>query len=322
VTAEPIARVVADLRAGRVRHVVADPRLNEIALKRATTATVVDATAIYDALVLKDEVWVYEDHPCIAPPWESAAVCYVNEHGNCIVMQVTAGAVDIADGGAGSDTLALVGVVDGDGVVVVDLSSLIDQVTDIGTVDSELLVQKNFEHLDASGLGSSVNATGSGGANIMIGSDGADQLTGNAGNDTLEGGADDDTLNGGVGNDTFLFGLGDGQDLVQDTSGSADKMLFDGGIDPLDLVISRQANDLRLAIHGSSDQITVQNWYASSINRTETIQAGNGEILLSAQVDQLIQAMAGFTQLTGLTWDQAIDQQPQEVQTILAANWQ
>ena len=89
-TAEPIARVVADLRAGRVRHVVADPRLNELALKRATTATVVDATAVYDALVLKDEVWVYEDHPNIAPPWESAAVCYVNEHGNVIVMQVTA----------------------------------------------------------------------------------------------------------------------------------------------------------------------------------------------------------------------------------------
>ncbi len=99
-------------------------------------------------------------------------------------------------------------------------------------------------------------------------------------------------------------------------------MLFDGGINPLDLVISRQANDLRLAIHGSSDQITVQNWYASSINRTETIQAGNGQTLLSTQVDQLIQAMAGFTQQSGLTWDQAIDQQPQQVQTILAANWQ
>jgi hypothetical protein len=44
--------------------------------------------------------------------------------------------------------------------------------------------------------------------------------------------------------------------------------------------------------------------------------------LLSTQVDQLIQAMAGFTQQTGLTWDQAIDQQPQEVQAVLAASWQ
>lgn len=57
-------------------------------------------------------------------------------------------------------------------------------------------------------------------------------------------------------------------------------------------------------------------------NRVETIQAGDGEILLSTQVDQLIQAMAGFTQQTGLTWDQAIDQRPEDVQAVLAASWQ
>ena len=94
------------------------------------------------------------------------------------------------------------------------------------------------------------------------------------------------------------------------------------GINPLDLVISRQANNLRLSIHGSTDHVMIQNWYASSANRTETIQAGNGQALLSTQVDQLIQAMAGFTAQTGLTWDQAIDQRPQDVQTVLAASWQ
>ena len=117
-----------------------------------------------------------------------------------------------------------------------------------------------------------------------------------------------DTVNGGAGNDTYLIGRGDGQDLVQDNSGTLDKLLYDAGINPLDLVISRQANNLRVAIHSSSDQITVQNWYAGTTHRTETIQAGNGQTLLSTQVEQLIQAMAGFTQQTGLTWDQAIDQ--------------
>jgi hypothetical protein len=109
---------------------------------------------------------------------------------------------------------------------------------------------------------------------------------------------------------------------VQDSGGTADKIQYDSGIDPLDLVISRQANDLRLSIHGSTDYVTVQNWYTSSANRTETIQAGNGEVLLSTQVDQLIQAMAAFTQQTGLTWDQAIDQQPAQAQAIVAASWQ
>jgi hypothetical protein len=66
----------------------------------------------------------------------------------------------------------------------------------------------------------------------------------------------------------------------------------------------------------------IQNWYTSSANRTETIQAGNGQTLLSTQVEQLIQAMAAFSANNGgITWDQAIDQQPAEVQTIVAASW-
>jgi trimeric autotransporter adhesin len=230
-----------------------------------------------------------------------------------ITMLVTAGNVDTIDAGDDTDTLVLSGVVPGNHMVVVDLSSATDQVVSIGGVLDDTLAQINFENLNASGIGSSVTVTGSDGDNSIIGSNG---------NDSIDGGAGNDTLSGLAGNDTFLFSLSDGQDLVLDNSGSADKMLFDSGIDPLDLVISRQANDLRLAIHGSSDQITVQNWYTSSVNRTETIQAGNGQTLLSTQVDQLIQAMAQFTAQTGLTWDLAIDQRPQDVQAVLAASWQ
>jgi Ca2+-binding RTX toxin-like protein len=252
-----------------------------------------------------------------------------------ITLLVTAGNVDTIDAGDDTDTLVLSGVVLGNHVVEVDLSSSIDQVVSIGGV-ADALTQINVENLTASGLGSSVTVTGSDGDNSIIGASGNDSIDGGAGNDTLTGGAGADTLDGGTGNDTliggtgndtFLFGLGDGQDLVQDNSGSADKMLFDGGINPLDLVISRQANDLRLAIHGSSDQITVQNWYTSSVNRTETIQAGNGQTLLSTEVDQLIQAMAGFTTTTGLSWDAASggagdSGQQAQFQGILAANWQ
>jgi hypothetical protein len=92
VTAEPIAEVVADLRAGRVRFPM-DRSLARDALlvAKVSTETVVDATAIYRSLVAKEEpIWLYEDHPCIAPPWDSAAVCYVNEHGNVMVMTALA----------------------------------------------------------------------------------------------------------------------------------------------------------------------------------------------------------------------------------------
>jgi hypothetical protein len=102
---------------------------------------------------------------------------------------------------------------------------------------------------------------------------------------------------------------------------SADSLSHGAGIDPFDLVLSRQANDLRIAVYGSTDQVTIQNWYGGTSHQVETIQAG-GQALVSTQVDQLIQAMAGFTTDTGLSWDQGIVAKPLEVQEVLAASWQ
>ncbi len=192
------------------------------------------------------------------------------------------------------------------------------------------------------GLGNDVLNAGSGndvlnggdGTDTLDGGSGDDQLLGGAGSDTLIGGSGADKFTGGIGNDALTggsgsdlydFSRGDGQDTIIDSDpfpGNQDRALFGTTINPLDLVISRQANDLRVAIHGSSNQITVQNWYVGTTNRIETIQAGNGQTLLSTHVDQLIQAMASFTEQTGLTWDQAIDQQPAQVESILAASWQ
>ena len=244
--------------------------------------------------------------------------------GNCANNMLTGGAGnDTLDGGAGNDTM--VGGTGNDTYGVAAAGDVVTENANEGTdtVQSSITytLGANAENLTLTGTVAR-NGTGNILDNQVIGNSANNTLSGANGNDILRGGLGNDTANGGSGNDTFLFDRGDGQDLVQDNSGSADKMLFDGGINPLDFVISRQANDVRLTIHGSSDQITVQNWYTSSVNRTETIQAGNGQTLLNTQVDQLIQAMAGFTAQTGLTWDQAIDQRPQEVQTVLAASWQ
>jgi Ca2+-binding RTX toxin-like protein len=220
---------------------------------------------------------------------------------------------NVLTGGAGNDTYVI-----GTGDTVVEASG---GGTDTVQSGGTHTLAANVEHLTLTGT-AAINGTGNGFNNVLTGNSANNVLSGAGGNDQLRGGAGHDTVNGGAGNDTYLIGRGDGQDVVQDNSGTLDKLLYDAGINPLDLVISRQANNLRVAIHGSSDQITVQNWYAGTTNRTETIQAGNGQTLLSTQVDQLIQAMAGFTQQTGLTWDQGIDQRPQDVQAILAASWQ
>jgi Ca2+-binding RTX toxin-like protein len=176
--------------------------------------------------------------------------------------------------------------------------------------------------------------TGTGGADVIRGLGGNDTLSGAAGNDELEGGLGTDSLNGeagndmlrgGVGNDAYTFGPGGGQDTIVETdptTGNSDRLQFGTGIDPLDLVLSRSVDDLILAVHGSTDRVTVKDWFAGTANEVETIQAADGQEILSTQVQQLIQDMASYSATSGLTWDQAIDQQPTEVETVLAARWQ
>ncbi|MEK7350498.1 MAG: calcium-binding protein, partial [Nitrospirota bacterium] len=181
----------------------------------------------------------------------------------------------------------------------------------------------NVENLTLTGA-LAINGTGNALANYLNGNSAANVLTGGAGDDILDGWEGNDVLNGGIGNDSYFFYPGEGQDTIQDadaTVGNQDWLSCGPTINPLDLVLSRQVNDLRIALHGTSDHVIISNWYGGVNNQVETIEAGNGQILLSTQVDQLIQAMAGFTAQTGLTWDQAIDQQPQQVQTVLAASW-
>ncbi|MBY0248953.1 MAG: putative Ig domain-containing protein [Nitrospiraceae bacterium] len=218
----------------------------------------------------------------------SANNVLIGNSGNNILDGVSGN--DTVDGGAGNDTL-------------------------LGGSGNDLLLGgEGVDSLD--GAAGDDQLFGGVGNDTIIGGSGADQFTGGTGNDTLTGNS---------GNDLYNFSRGDGQDTILDSdpfNGNQDRAVFGATINPLDLVVSRQANDLRLVIHGSADQVTVKDWYLSSNNRIETIQAGNGQTLLSTQVDQLIQAMAAFTQQSGLTWDQAIDQQPSQVQAVLAASWQ
>lgn len=93
-SADAIARVVADLGEGRVNNLIEkdDPVLAAICARIAqrSTTTTVDATLIYDQVVTKDSIYLYEDHPSCAPPWTEAAVCYRNSHGNVTVMAMSA----------------------------------------------------------------------------------------------------------------------------------------------------------------------------------------------------------------------------------------
>jgi Ca2+-binding RTX toxin-like protein len=161
-----------------------------------------------------------------------------------------------------------------------------------------------------------INATGNALANALTGNKAANVLDGREGADVLAGGA---------GNDLYHFDRGAGQDRIVEndsTAGNRDTVRYGAGISPIDLIVGRSLDHLVLAVHGSADTVTVQDWYRGSAHRVEVIQAGDGSQLASGEVDRLIQAMASFTVATGLDWAQAIDERPEDVQAILAAHWQ
>lgn len=106
----------------------------------------------------------------------------------------------------------------------------------------------------------------------------ANTLNGGAGNDSIISDYGFAVMNGGTGNDTFTvtnsgsntyeFSLGDGQDVISDTAGAGDGYTdiieFGAGIAENDLTYNKNGSDLVIGIDGTSDQITVQDWYSYS----------------------------------------------------------
>ncbi len=160
---------------------------------------------------------------------------------------------------------------------------------------------------------------GGGGNDVLDGGSGVDYLEGDDGNDTLIGGQGSDSLYGGTGNDTYIFNKGDGEDYIMDIDGEADKVRLE--YEPISVIFERVNNDLRLRMPGSLDAITVSSWYSSDNYKIETFKSANGSVITHTQVDSLIQAMSSFQKDTGMTWEQAVINQPTQVQSIIQQYW-
>jgi Ca2+-binding RTX toxin-like protein len=181
----------------------------------------------------------------------------------------------------------------------------------------------NLENLVLTGT-TAISGTGNAADNVLTGNSVNNTLTGAAGNDTLDGGAGADTLAGGTGNDTYRLGRGYGADLVQEndsTAGNTDVAQFLGGVARDQIWLQRTGNDLVASIIGTSDKLTVQNWYLGSANHVEQFKTADGSTLLDSNVQNLVNAMAAFAppapgQET-LPPDYAAALNP-----VIAANWQ
>ena len=122
---------------------------------------------------------------------------------------------------------------------------------------------------------------------------------GNAG-DTLIAGSGSDKLYGGAGNDTFVIHAGAGQTTILDSHNPAtgtDTLLF-SNLDQTNLWFSHVGNDLQIDVLGSSERVTVTNWYASgsggTSNQVDRVQTADGLGMTCFDVNQLVQAMASF----------------------------
>ena len=215
---------------------------------------------------------------------------------------------DRLDGGGSADKL--VGGTGNDLYVVDDPSDEVIELADEGTdtVQSSIsyALVANVENLTLTGS-ASLNATGNELGNVIIGNAAANRLAGLAGNDTLKGGAagdlliggtGNDRLEGGLGSDTYDFGRGDGQDTIVENDPAADAvdtLHFEAGIAASQLWWRKTGNNLEVSVIGSSDKVTLSNWYLGAERHVEVFELADGHRLLDTQVQTLVQAMASFS---------------------------
>jgi Ca2+-binding RTX toxin-like protein len=224
------------------------------------------------------------------------------------------GGNDVIFGGDGNDLVA-----GGDGNNVLSGDAGDDQVyggtgNDAlfgGAGNDELAGMEGYDRLD-----------GGDGNDLLDGGAQDDALFGGAGDDILIGGAGNDSLDGGSGNDTYMFGRGAGQDTISDydaAAGNVDIVRLGAGISAADVKITRDVDNLYISINGTTDKLTLANWFAGEANRIEQLVFADGvtwdvsehaallsiptegdDFLVGTAGDDFIEAFGGNDTLAGL----------------------
>ena len=167
---------------------------------------------------------------------------------------------------------------------------------------------------------------GGDGDDWLDGGQGDDRLLGGAGDDRLAGGAADDYLQGGAGSDSYVFDRGDAVDTLVDYSAgdagtSTDRLLFGEAIAPQQLWFERDRDDLRVSLIGTRDAVIVSDWYVGEEHQVEAFLTDTGAILTNTRVDQLVSAMASFSDPRFGELNLPPDLQ-EELQPVIAQAWQ
>jgi hypothetical protein len=78
--------------------------------------------------------------------------------------------------------------------------------------------------------------------------------------------------------------------------------------------------DLQITVNGTSETVTLKNWYAGTPEQASSIIAGDGKTLAASSVNQLVQAMAAFPP-PGAGQSTLTPAEQQALQPVLAASW-
>lgn len=158
---------------------------------------------------------------------------------------------------------------------------------------------------------------------LLYGEGGNDTLLGSYGSDWLDGGTGDDIITDYAGDDVYVFNAGYGNDHITNFGADTGGDVVTGNIEPLQMIFARSNYDLTMHLAGSTDNLTIKNWYSADQYKMDAFLANTGDVLMQNEVDQLIQAMATFSANNGgISWEDAVAQRPQDVEAVLAAYWQ
>jgi Ca2+-binding RTX toxin-like protein len=139
-----------------------------------------------------------------------------------------------------------------------------------------------------------------------------DTISGSPGNDILWGGLGNDTLHGTTGSDRYVYASGDGNDVIDDQSGSTtDVDVLDlTNLNASDVTVSRVGDNLSIAINGTGQAITVAyQFYSQTANwGVEKIQFANGSSwdLAAISANAWYRGTAGDDTISASSWNDVL----------------
>ncbi|NGZ06664.1 MAG: hypothetical protein G8237_09940, partial [Magnetococcales bacterium] len=179
------------------------------------------------------------------------------------------------------------------------------------------------------GAGRNDEISGGDGDDILAGGAGNDTLHGENGADVLVGGPGNDTLSGSAGSDTYLFGAGSGQDKILEyhhSAGNIDTLRMTGLL-PSQITFGRNTTatgwgqDLVFTINGTTDRMTVFNYFLGEDFKIEKAVFDNGTIWSSAEFDATQTVLPTGASWNGLSGNDVIDLRSEVSTVVYGPGW-